>query len=373
MKKNSIIWNSIFSLVTFVIFLLLLEGCMRIYVVLFDQRVTKPDPDVGWYHQPNSHKSLTMEGHTYNLSYNSHGFRVPEHSYKKPKGVRRVVILGDSFVDGSEVDDRETFTWLMQEKLDSIEVINLGVYGYSTAQELFALKKFAMRYDPDIVLVMTMTNDFTDNLLNFSAFGPSPRYTLKDDSLVLEDTDDSAAEKVFKEINLPVPALKFFHQHSYLYYALNQFIYQRLNAEKIEKIINNERKELNRQDQEYLYLQIINKMKQVCDRSGVEFWVFFVYPQKQLLDDEHSPSSTLEEQMAKMGINVVDLFPFLRSKELNNPTDKSLYYVEDFHWNTRGHKYVAELLSEWIKTWDKNRIVTKKSTSTEIENYTNFE
>lgn len=360
MNKNSIVRNILFSLITFVIFLLLLEGGMRLYVVLFNQRVTKPDPDVGWYHQPNSHKSLTKEGHSYNLSYNSHGFRVPEHTYKKPKGVRRVVILGDSFVDGSEVDDRETFSWLMQEELDSIEVINLGVYGYSTTQELFALKKFALRYDPDIVLVMTMTNDFTDNLLNFSAFGPCPRYTLKNDSLVLENTNDAAAQEVFAEINLPVPAFKFFHQHSYLYYALNQFIYQRLYGQKIEEIIKSERTQLNRQEQEYLYLQIIEKMKRICDQSGIDFWVFFVYPQKQLLDNELSPSLTLIEQMTEKGVNAVDLFQILRNKEMRSKKDESLYYVKDFHWNARGHKYVSELMIDWVKSWENFRVATKR-------------
>jgi len=373
MNKNSIVRNILFSLITFVIFLLLLEGGMRLYVVLFNQRVTKPDPDVGWYHQPNSHKSLTLEGHSYRLSYNSHGFRVPEYAYKKPKGVRRIVILGDSFVDGSEVDDYETFTWLMQEKLDSIEVINLGVYGYSTVQELIALKKFALKYDPDVVLVMTMTNDFTDNLINFSAFGPCPRYTLKNDSLVLEDTRSAAAQKVFAEINLPVPALKFFHQHSYLYYALNQFIYQRLKGPQIEKIIEQESTRLNRREQESLYLRIVEEMKQVCDQSGVDFWVFFVYPKKQLLDHTHSPSSALVKQMSDKGIPVVDLFRVLRDKEINNTPEKSLYYIKDFHWNVRGHKYISERLFEWAKSWENNRVAAEKSAENAMQISTNVE
>ena len=67
--------------------------------------------------------SEVLEGHQYQLSYNRHGYRPPEHTYDNLEGTFRIVVLGDSFTDGSEVGDEETFTWKLQQRLEGAEVI----------------------------------------------------------------------------------------------------------------------------------------------------------------------------------------------------------------------------------------------------------
>jgi lysophospholipase L1-like esterase len=348
MKVKSIFQNVGLSIFSLIIFLLLLEVLLRFGISIFSDRVTRTDPRLGWYHEPNASRTDELEGHAFKLGYNSHGFRLPEHNYKKTKGVYRIVILGDSFVDGSEVGDQETFTWHLQQSVDSLEVINLGVYGFSTAQQLICLERVGLKYNPDLAILVTMTNDYTDNLLNSSLFGPRPRFVLKDDSLIFEGTDHPAAQQVFRQINLPIPGRKFFHRHSYLYYFINHYIYQRLSSQQIQALINQQKSAENEMGQRELYYRLVERVKETCERAGADFWVVFAYPKKYLQENHQSPSREIASELEKRGIKVLDLFHPLKKEEFSS--ENSLYYVEDFHWNPRGHQFVASVLKESLES-----------------------
>ncbi len=350
---KNLLRNLAFSLLSFLLFLLLLEGGIRLGVALLSERITRVDPVLGWTHVPGASKKITLEDHPFTLTYNDHGYRVPAHDYARTPGVRRIVILGDSFVDGSEVGDTETFTWIMQQNLPGVEVINLGVYGFGTTQQLRMLETVALRYRPDLVISMTMTNDFTDNLLNFSFFGTAPRFVWQGDSLVFQETDHPAALAAFRQINLPVPGWRFLLEHSYLYYFLNAYLYRKLIARKIDALIREQKAALPRAQQEKLYLEITRRMSQVCRVNGIDFLVVFAYPQKFLLENPHSPSGPLVRALHEMDIATLDLFAPLKDAETAG--GPSLYYVKDFHWNTRGHRLVAEILGKWVQNWQQTR------------------
>jgi lysophospholipase L1-like esterase len=258
-------------------------------------------------------------------------------------------VLGDSFVDGSDVGDEETFTWHLQQRLENVEVINLGVYGYSTAQELITLEKVGLRYHPDLVILMTMTNDYSDNLFNFSFHGPAPRFVLRNHSIELETTDHPDALRKFHATNLPLPAMRSLHKRSMVYYVLNHYIYQRLLSKRIEALIVEQNESLSLQEKHELYLEIVSRMKALCDRSGIALKVVFVYPKKQVMDGPNSPSAEIVAGLAARGIDVVDLYPVLKDEETGS--GRSLYYEQDFHWNPRGHEFVASILLDQVQSW----------------------
>jgi hypothetical protein len=49
---------------------------------------------------------------------NSHGYRDNEYSYKKPNGVFRIVIIGDSIAEGEYVQQHESFGKILEKKLN---------------------------------------------------------------------------------------------------------------------------------------------------------------------------------------------------------------------------------------------------------------
>ena len=99
-------------------------------------------------------------------SINSHGFRDIERQYAKPPGVRRIILLGDSIVAGAvnipDIDD--TISRKLEQSLEhqEIEVLNMGINGYCTRAEVELLAQRGLRYEPDLVFLIFVQNDFND-------------------------------------------------------------------------------------------------------------------------------------------------------------------------------------------------------------------
>jgi lysophospholipase L1-like esterase len=100
---------------------------------------------------------------------NSKGLRADrEYPYEKPAGVKRIVCIGDSFTAGYEVDLEDCFTRVLERELNApgraVEVLDAGVSGFGTAEELLYLERELIRYQPDVVVVSFYGNDLMDNV-----------------------------------------------------------------------------------------------------------------------------------------------------------------------------------------------------------------
>jgi len=104
-----------------------------------------------------------------NIRTNSAGIRADkEISYEKCPGVKRIVLLGDSFGMGYGVDLEDTFSSQMEKALHAAgwpcEVVNLSVSGHGTAEQLITLREQGFKYQPDLVLVAWHGSDLQDNV-----------------------------------------------------------------------------------------------------------------------------------------------------------------------------------------------------------------
>ena len=154
------------------------------------------DDSRGYALRPRTEGWFRREGEAY-VRINSDGLRDREHAVAKPANVVRIALLGDSYAEALSVTAEETFWSVMEKKLAAcdafrgkqVEVLNFGVSGYGTGQELITLRERVWEYSPDIVmLAVTTNNDVLDNSRLLKKTDKIPYFVYNDNRLILDNS-----------------------------------------------------------------------------------------------------------------------------------------------------------------------------------------
>ncbi|MFC1804327.1 SGNH/GDSL hydrolase family protein [Candidatus Omnitrophota bacterium] len=99
------------------------------------------------------------------VSVNSDGFRGQEYRIEKPAGTFRIIMLGDSETLSLKLKEKDSLAGQLEALLDQqpgawdYQVLNFGVEGYNTFQELEQLKDKGLKYSPDLLILNYVFND----------------------------------------------------------------------------------------------------------------------------------------------------------------------------------------------------------------------
>lgn len=183
-----------------VLALLAFEGVLRVAGLrpsrppdrLAVTHVRPADPPLGWELVPGAESRWLYRADAFGperlvtARINEQGLRGPSVSQTKPPGVLRVVCIGDSITFGNGVQDDETWPARLQEELriglepDVVEVLNCGVEGYSTAEEVAFLEAKLFAFEPDVVVLGYFVNDAAyDGSPELEPPGPIRRWILR--------------------------------------------------------------------------------------------------------------------------------------------------------------------------------------------------
>jgi hypothetical protein len=132
----------------------------------------------GWKLKPGASGWQLDEGRAW-IGINRWGYRGPEWTPAKPPHTLRIAVIGDSFAEAQQVPENLTFEAvakrLLNQRIDAftagrygwvrnVQVMNFGIDGYGTAQELITLERSAWRFSPDIVVLAFFAgNDVRNN------------------------------------------------------------------------------------------------------------------------------------------------------------------------------------------------------------------
>lgn len=156
----------------------------------------RPDPQRGWAPPPGAEGWQRFEGRAL-VRINQAGMRDQLRPVQKAPGIFRIAVLGDSFAEAVQVPIEQTFWFLLQDKLAGcdpyqgrkVEVLNFGVSGYSTAQELLTLRHRVWPYRPDLVLLAFFHgNDVVENSPALDRDPLRPYFVYRGDELVLDES-----------------------------------------------------------------------------------------------------------------------------------------------------------------------------------------
>ncbi|HEY6167022.1 MAG TPA: SGNH/GDSL hydrolase family protein [Verrucomicrobiae bacterium] len=165
---------------------------------------TKPyvehDPIVGYRYTPNTRRTLPRPGGgNYEMVINAAGIRsTREYAKTKPPGVFRILAFGDSYSAGQFVSNDQRFSELLERRVPQLEVINFGLEGTGTDQQLLIYENVAREYEHDLVMVFPFLQNIRRNLVEARVardpktgeeiLRPKPRFELADGRLVLKNS-----------------------------------------------------------------------------------------------------------------------------------------------------------------------------------------
>jgi lysophospholipase L1-like esterase len=135
------------------------------------QGLFEDDPAMGFRLKPHARVRFKTTETDAVIAINGLGVRDDEEIGPKPAGERRVLILGDSLVLSVQVPADQTFSELLETKLNAggagprYRVVNGGVQGYGPIEELLFFRRLAAQVEPDLVIVAVFVGNDAEEAL----------------------------------------------------------------------------------------------------------------------------------------------------------------------------------------------------------------
>lgn len=295
---------------------------------------------------------------------NSDGFRDRERGRKEPNAVR-ILSIGDSFTwGGYGVEVNDTFSAVLEQQLNQSstrrhEVLNMGVPGWGTDNELTFFQTYGAKYQADVVmLAFCIANDFLDNL-------ETNERTVVNGDLVRT-----------KSVGVRVSALKTLHGFLMSHSMLARWVEQRASnvallqsllrttamrkgellvseASSMKALFGESSDENHGAPLQTRTEQLLVEFKQACDRHGVQFCILAIpatfQVDQEIIDhvvDEYGidpsrldqPQRFLSRICEENAITLIDPLEEFRLAHRHTP----LYWRLNPHFNRAGNQLAAE-------------------------------
>jgi hypothetical protein len=336
------------------------------------------DQEVGQILVANQQARWVHEDYDVAVTTNSAGFHDVEHQVEKFPNVYRIVVLGDSFIEGLAVPIESGFTQQLESLLQvevkdrRVEVINLAVSGIGPAQYLRMLERLGLGYKPDLVLMAVYPeNDFWDSYYDLSG-GPSKAfYELGTDGTLQYIPPEASKITVKMRPYLRKSAfLTLLRQGLVLTSLESQLGWLGVlqapgvaNAHSMDWGVYNAALPDPWTDAYRTTLRTIAASRDLAKQHGAEFlamtigsvamvedrWdeLFLSYPAaKTMTLDSRRPFSAIADLGDQQGFSVIDLVEPFQQDFLAHKKSRS--WPHDGHWNPSGHRFAAEIVARHL-------------------------
>ncbi len=344
------------------------------------------------YHEPCAsfrYRSPEDTGSEFDVQvrYNNFGLNGPDYTLEKPPGVFRVLIVGDSFPQGVQVEIEQGFPQLIQQQLNrtasrKIEVINLSVDAYGTDRELLLYAALGWQFQPDMVLLSLYTgNDFQDNEIDLER----RRYGYRSDRPYFT-VQDSIGKSILQFHNSIVfdPAL---YPDSSVFSWLRNLQEHQLpeppdDPPEHPLVLQKDPYELEYPVELGVFLPedahwknawaiteaLILQFRDLVQQQGIQFAAIVIPDRRAVQADDWSatlaqfgdllpalrqadptaPGTRLADFLAANAIPSLDLTWELRSWAQSKSTER-LYLPFNGHFNPNGHAVAAARIANWLR------------------------
>lgn len=326
-------YKILYSFITVAIVLFAIEISVRFLHLAPPITITNPnwnfvaDPYLPYKQRPFSvisGRSLTDE---YNSEYkhNSEGFRDVEHTNTKPKGVYRILGLGDSFTYGQGAFVEETYLYRLEKMLNErkgkhpkVEIIKAGIPRYFPEAERILLEHYGLKYNPDLILIGFLPNDVIDTFLGIDSVKVSDK-----GGYLLPKEVGKTGEWLYLHSHISRIILR-----KYISFKSRQFRFS-----EIYKPDGFHEKDWQTVESEY------KKMIEIATNAHAQ--IIFVHIPQGIDDDFYFyPPLRLSKFSSENGVPFIDVLPALKEASLH----ERLYWEKDGHCNSAGYRIIAEVI-----------------------------
>jgi hypothetical protein len=329
-------------------------------------------PVYGFFHRPGASGWIETPEFTSYVSFNSRGLRDREIEPAKPAGGYRVLVLGDSFVEGAQVPVEDTVSRRLEPLLASVapgrpvEAINAGNAGFGTAQELLFLEHEGASYQPDVVvLVYFVDNDLPDN-----GYRVARERKLDTTRRPFFVPDGKGGIELMPGAAPPpdrLAAVRPLLRRSVTYNLAENFLLWHEAREQEQAQIGKNRPtylpEPPREWEEAWWVteQLLGRVRETARGQGSELMVVAA-PAYYQVDDgawerlientsdynryrQDAPNGRLAQIAERQDLRFLDLLPAVRQAQAGGAR---LYFPADGHWTSDGHAFAARQIAEYL-------------------------
>jgi lysophospholipase L1-like esterase len=289
------------------------------------------DALLGWAHQPGRVVRWRIRDASPTVTLSSAGLRDREYPLARSPGRRRMLVLGDSMAWGWGVEDDEVVSERLEARHPDWEILNAGVAGYATDQQLLYWEQRGRRWAPDVVLLLFHPNDALENESTTQGLHYKPAFRLEGGALV-------AVGQPVPEPSWGQVVGKFLRAHSYLFGR----VHRRLWDAWLEPRIAPASGRLSPDGPEVDYLlsmRLLLALAQSVEAAGSRFLVASVpMPEPETAPVERSVAKTL----AWAGV------PYLPLTAAFGDRLDALMQRWNGHWNAEGHAVAASAIEVFL-------------------------
>jgi len=284
------------------------------------------------------------------------GFETIDYGIRRNFGETRVrtgavLAVGDSFTEGWEVADEESWPAVL-EQASGVPVVNAGVGGYGTDQIIMRAEQLIPIVKPKVLIVGFLESDI--DRAGHSVFGaPKPYFTIENNELRYHPPEP--LEPVAKGGMLS--SIAYGLRDVLGYSAAADFLLARLSPNywySTESEVHSRRADI---DEAEVTCRLLQRLKARTDQEGIRTLLFMQYYARVLFESD-KPSRNAQRVLAcaeQAGIRVVDQFAFLRRMVVVDPYAMKEYYMHSGetygHMSAKGNRHAAHLLSLALHDW----------------------
>ena len=331
-------------------------------------------PVYGFFHRPGAAGWIHTPEFTSYVEINSRGLREREIELTKPPGTQRILVLGDSFVEGAQVPQAHTLSRQLEEELGAgsggpVQAINAGNAGFGTTQELLFLEHDGRAYGPDlVVLVYFVDNDLSDN-----GYAVARARRLDTTRRPFFVPDGRGGLELRPPASPPADPLADVRSalRRLMLFNLAENVALRQEARDQERSAGGKDRGAYADNPEPAWREAWTVTEDVLVRTrdtardmGAELVVVIAPSYFQVDDDAwrrhidedgqdrrrlavDAPNRRLRAIADRHGLRLLDLLPSVRPAV---QAGARLYFPDDGHWTSEGHAFAARQLAEYVRS-----------------------